>query len=248
MENYNTTENVAQPAFVPQQIGEEKSFVATGIKSFYENLTAACTALKNELQTCLETKISIDEFLSFLKSKPENWIYSKYIEINNVKYNGLSNEKIIELKMLDIDKVAVDEVLQHYAAFQNVISKMGENKFYYPIRKLYDQEKEIFYGNGELWQKIDDSFTKFTATENQNEILSVFNRLCGILNELEELNILRAKNGPTEIETLSNYIKINKMANMPFTVNPYLFSQNRLSRYKTKLTLTAPKGVNELFV
>ena len=246
MENNNTTQNVAQPEFEKQKIGEEKWFDSASVRSVYEIITDSCTNLKNQLQNCLEIKISIDDFLNFLKSNPEKWIYNKYIEINNVKFNGLSNDKIIELKMLDINKVAVGEVLQQFAGFNNVLGKLQNNTFYYPLRKLYDEEQEIFYTTGDLWEAIDNRFTIFTQTPEQNKILDIINRLCGVLNELEELNILRSKNGPVEIEQLANYVKIGKNSS-PFVVNPHLFRQHRLNKFKTNFQENEYKNINLLY-
>ena len=246
MENNNTTENVAQPAFAKQKIGEEKTFDSYAVRVIYENITDSCTELKNQLQTCLNVEISIDDFLKFLKSNPERWIFNKFIETQNIKIPGLSNEKIIELKLLDIDKVAVSQVLQQYAALKSILDKLNNNMFYYPLRKLFDEEKGVFYTSGDLWAAIDNRFTIFTQTEEQNKILDVFNRLCGVLNELEELNVLRSKNGPAEIEQLSNYIKIGKFSS-PFVVNPHLFRQHRLSKFKTNFPLNENKNINLLY-
>ena len=247
MENNNTTQNVAQPAFEKQKIGEEKSFDAVKVKLIYDKITKSCTELKNQLQTCLNVEFSIDDFLNFLKSgNSERWIFNKFIKAQNIKIPGLSNEKIIELKLLDLDKVAVSQILQQHAAYKSILDELQNNVFFYPLRKLYDEDQGIFYTTGDLFAVIDNRFTIFTQTQEQNNILDVFTRLCNVLNELVELNILRPNNGQTEIELLSIYIKTGKNSS-PFVVTPKLFSQHRLSKYKTKLPLNENKNINLLY-
>ncbi len=218
--------------FAPKRIGEEDARRSLETQSIYEHFTEAANKLKTCLETCLKKVFELDEYLSFLKNEnPQKWIYEKFIEIHEIKFPGLSTEKIIELRLLDIE---ADEALAAYEIFQSALTRVQTNNFFYPLRKLWSEEENHFEQNGDFWETCDNHYSRFTHTPEQNKILGIFENICEQLNELAELNILRPQHGQMELNALADYIEIAKARSAPFIVDRYLFSQHRLSPYKTK--------------
>ncbi len=232
--------------FKPKQIGEENTWLVTQAIKDYSSLIERLTALKKELSNCLETDFDIDNFIDFLKHDPEKWVYKKFISINDVNFPGLSTEKIIELKMLDVK--GVPALLAKYNDFKNVLDKVIESGFFYPLSKLYSEETKEFNLPVEFHADCDAYFSKFTQTPEQNEILEKFERLCEVLNELDELNIIRSKNGPDEIKMLTDFIDISKnRVDAPFVVTADLFRQHRTKTYLLKWKPESKKNIADFF-
>ena len=96
---------------------------------------------------------------------------------------------------------------------------------------------------------VEKHFSKYTETEEQNIILDKFEKLCEILNELDELGILRAKHGPDEISSLTDYIQISKFTVDPtFVVDSFLFYKHRTRKYKLKSGIPNKKTFKNFFV
>jgi hypothetical protein len=220
--------------FEPRQVGEENARQSQMTQSIYESLILAANNMKPILESCLKKPVALVEYLSFLKSeKPESWIYSKFIEFHEIKFNNLKPEKIIELRLLDIE--GVETVLAAFEKFKSALKKVEENNFYYPLSLLWDNEENVFLQNADFWEFCDNYNSRFTHTGQQNQILDIFEKICEQLNELANLNILRPANGPVELQFLPDFFEISK-TKVPtqFVVDAYLFSQHRLSRYRTK--------------
>ena len=100
----------------------------------------------------------------------------------------------------------------------------------------------------EVTFKTENSFSKFTQTEKQNIILDKFNKLCEVLNELSELNIIRPKHGAAEISMLTEYITLTTISIEPhFVVDKYLFYKHRTNIYREKTLPENTKTFNEFF-
>ena len=242
----NVKAEVIEKEFVPQRIGEEDNRLADEAWVSYEYLSNEANNLKTELAKCLNINISLDEFLDFLKSNPENWIYTKFVAINKIAFPGLSTEKIIELKLLDIK--GVEDVLAAQSKFTIALNRVKKSNFVYPFRNLYDTKENMFTVPMEVTFKAEDNFSRRTQSEKQNIILDKFNKLCEVLNELNELDIVRTKNGPDEISILTDYIKVSKIISFPtFVVDSYLFNKHRTRIYREKGLIQNNKTFNEFF-
>jgi hypothetical protein len=220
--------------FEPRQIGEENVQKSQATQFIFEALIDTINPLKPLLDACLKETVNLEDYLDFLKNdNPEKWIYKKFIQVHNIKFNNLSTEKIIELRLIDIE--GVEEVLAAFETFQSALNKVRNNGFFYPLSLLWDPAENEFVPNVDFWQACDFYYSHFTFTQKQNEILGIFEKIAEQLNELANLNILRPANGIIELNLLSDYFIISKIkATSPFVVDSYLFYKHRLSRYRTK--------------
>lgn len=219
--------------FVPRLIGIENFKILEQVDLVYSGLLSSCSGLKKAIEVSLQREITLDEFLEFLKSEPKKWLNTQYVKDNNISYPGLNTEKLIELELTGI--TGVQEVLEKLAKVKSEIKQVEKVGFYYPIKKLYNVDN----GEFELTEDFSDAcvkrFSRYTQNQEQNKILDIFERLCSDLNELNKLNVIRAKNGPNELAMLSDYIEIMKVESEPyFVVNDVLFWHPRLNKYREK--------------
>jgi hypothetical protein len=230
----NAEEVTIDSDFEPRQVGEENARQSQITQSIFESLILAANNMKPLLESCIKKPVALDDYLSFLKSEnPESWIYAKFIEIHEITFNNLKPEKIIELRLLDIE--GVDEVLAAFETFKAALKRVNENNFYFPLSKLWNLEEKLFAQNADFWQTCDDYNSRFTHTKQQNQILEIFENICEKLNELAKLNILRPENGPIELKFLPDFFEISKTkAPTQFVVDALLFSQHRLNPFRTK--------------
>lgn len=239
------TEGEQDPEFIPQRIGDEDVNRANSAQRAYEQLIEAANELKPAIENSLNREITLDEFLEFLRNDPEKWLYTQYVKDNDINIPGISIEKIIEMRMLDIS--GIPKVLEKLKLFQSNIIPIKVSGFFYPLRKLYNEQMNEFAETGNFWEERDSRFSRFTETPEQNEILNIFKRLCGVLNELDELNIVRAKNGINEISMLDQYIEISKLSTIPFVVKSHLFYRPRLEKYRKKGFPSNSSSISDLF-
>ncbi len=231
--------------FEPRQIGDENARYSQQAQSDYEALLDVTNRLRSNLHLSIKGKISLDGFLNFVQSDPEKWISEKFVVDNKINMSGLSIDKIIELKMLDIPHLP--EVMNTLEKFKTAIEKVKRNNFFFPLREFYEMETDSFAENVKFWSARDEHFANFTQNEAQNRILSKFEKLCEALNDLCEDDILRpAKHGIMELATLTEYLEISKVRAAPFVVKRYLFKAHRLRNYDAKPVIKN-NNISDLF-
>jgi hypothetical protein len=231
--------------FEPVRIGEENGRKSWETQENYTQLLDAANTLRHELSKCLEESISIDVFLNFISSNPENWIYKEYIRVKKIQFNGLDTERIIDLKLIAIN--GIDAVMTAHKTFVSALDKVKLNNFFYPLRKFFNEETNQFEQNGDFWQSCDNHYSRFTQTPEQNRILGIFNRLTDVLNELDAEGILRAKHGKNEIALLTDYIEISKTSTIPFIVTDVLFYRHRTTKYRVNDPVKKSYSFADLF-
>jgi hypothetical protein len=174
-ESGEDSEDANESDFVPRRIGEENVKMVSLAQKAYEILIEAANSLKGAVESSLKRKITIDELLQFIKSESENWVYSQYVEDNDIRFPGLSLEKIIELELLDI--TGVPEVIKKKAKLQSAVKLVEQSGFYYPLRLLYSETTNDFDFTGDFWEVCETRFSRFTQTAEQNKILLSFENL-----------------------------------------------------------------------
>ena len=222
------------PDFIPMQIGDADTRSKNIADAAYFKVCQTLGELKEALEKLLlkEGSFYIDEFFEFIKHDPERWIFDRHIESNNIVFPGMDNDRLFELKLIKIK--GIEEVLQVRNQFSAVLEEVKNSGFYYPLKKLYNPEENIFAINADFCEQQEKRFSRYTQTPEQNAILEKFNTLCEILNELNDMNVLRAQHGPDEIRMLSDFIDISKSSIRPFVVDPVLFYKHRLTKYRIK--------------
>jgi len=222
------------PNFEPMQIGEIDVRAQNISDAAYFKICETMGTLKEAIEKLLlkEGRLNIDEFFEFVKSDPERWIFDRYILENNI-VSPMDSDRMFELKLIKIE--GIEDVLHLHKQFLLALEGVKDCGFYYPLKKLYNAEENIFSLTTDFCEQQEIRFSKFTKTAAQNKILEQFNQLAELLNEFNESGIIRAQHGPDEIRMLADHFKISKSSSRPFAVDSFLFLRaNRLSKYRIK--------------
>ncbi len=229
--------------FEPKPIGDSDYRRFNAINSSYEKLTKSANNLKTQLEECLCKKYGVEQFIEFTKSNAKGWVAREYIKNNNIEFPGMDTLKLIDLGVVTIP--GVEQLLVALEQFKNGVPKTGaEESFYYPLSQLWVEESNEFNViENDFMQEALEACTRFTDSEDQNEILKILENICCGLNDLARFGVLRPKHGSTELEHLAAWIDVdNGFKSMdttdisekeqPFTVCPIVFWRPRMSRYK----------------
>lgn len=229
-----------QEQFDPMLIGAPNKRGQLAAEDAYGQLTETL----NELQPAFEKAIfqkensstftGTGELFEFINSKfPEKWITRRYIEANEISIANLDSERIIELELVRVP--AAPDLL---ALRQRVLKQLEVVKasgFYYPVSNLYNCETGKFEITNDLFKEAEKRFCRVTQSQAQNEIVTIFNELCEVLNKLHRINIIRGKNGSAELNLLDSFIDVMKeQPEDPFVVKDTLFYTTRLYGYRIK--------------
>jgi hypothetical protein len=222
------------PDFIPMQIGDADTRSISISDTAYFKVCETLGELKEALEKLLlkEGRFSIDEFFEFLQHEPERWIFDYFVKQNNINYPFMDDDRLFEQKLIKIK--GIEDVLVLRKQFTAVLEGVKNSGFYYPLKKLYNPDENIFAINTDFCEQQEARFSRFTQTKEQNVILEVFNRLTDVLNELNDLNIIRAQHGPDEIKMIADWIDISKSNSRPFVVDNVLFYKHRLTKYRIK--------------
>lgn len=221
--------------FEPKLIGDPDFKRLDEINSAYEKLFGIAEKLKSELEKCLkrEKPFSFSDFLDFLTSDAQKWIYTRHIEYNNLNYPGINLEKLIELEAITI--VGIEDVINTRNEFVKLKHWIAKLKFNYPLCKLWDDETQRFVENQDFWEAVDKFCSRITKSEEQNRILKKMENLRDALNDLVEEGIIRPNNGITELDHLKHWLLLPSRSNLTgFSVDRTLFQSFRMSKYEIK--------------
>ncbi|QIA06439.1 hypothetical protein [Draconibacterium halophilum] len=221
--------------FEPKLIGDPDFKRLDEINRAYEKLFGLTEQLKRELEECLkrEKPFSFTEFLDFLTSDTQKWIYTKHIEYNNLNYPGINLEKLIELEAITIE--GINDVLNSKAEFDKLKDTVKKLRFNYPLIKLWNEEDQRFAENQDFWEAVDKFCSRITKSEEQNRILKKMENLRDALNDLVEEGIIRPNNGIPELDHLKHWLLLPNRSNLTgFSVDRTLFQSFRMSKYEIK--------------
>lgn len=221
--------------FEPRQIGRPDPRRVTEITRAYQNMINATVSLQLGIEYCLrkDEGLGIDFFFDSLKEDTAKFISRKFVEINEINIPGISIEKLKESDLLDIQEL--DHAVEERKNFDKAWETVKATHFIYPLRKLYVNDEVGFELTEDFHQQVQMKIGRFTQNEQQNLILKKMEKLCEVLNELNELHILHPHKGPTEIENISNYIDIDRTnIDAPFQVSDILFYKHRMGAFREK--------------
>jgi hypothetical protein len=240
VENDATETPVNYQDFEPMLIGEPNRRGQLAAEDAYGQLLE----MLNELQPALEKAIFEDgkpslftgasELFEFVNSEfPEKWIIRKYIQENQISFPKQDIERIIELRLVKVQEAPeLLNLRQRILKQLEVVKKTG---FYYPVANLYNRETRKFELNDHFFQAAEVRFCRVTQSPEQNEIVIIFNELCEALNKLHRKNILRGKNGLTELSLLDSFFDVmTGEPENPFIVKDTLFYTHRLYNLRVK--------------
>jgi hypothetical protein len=226
---------MSKKEFIPRQIGRPNPRRETEIVTAYQNMLYASVNLQLATEYCLREVegFGIDFFMESLKEGTEKFIRRKFIEINKVSIPGISTEKLMNSDLLDIQEI--EHAIEERKAFDEAWRKVEATHFIYPLRKLYVDDQIGFELTEDFHEKLQQKIGRFTDNEKQNFILEKIKNLCGVLNSLNELGILNAEKGPTELTFISDWIEIDfQSPDGPFVVTDILFWKRRLRQFRDK--------------
>ena len=146
--------------FTPLEIGLPDYKNERAIIEIYQEICNIADVLLLNLQWFLSDHSDLKLFFDFLQSKqPREFLYSRFIETNKIQVPGLSIEKIIQLDLIDVPKDDFEGILTLRAQLLTVIAKSSNERFYFPLSKLY-------YKHNSLSESIDDPELRDAFIEN----------------------------------------------------------------------------------
>ena len=219
--------------FTPIQIGETDPKKSVEAFDAYTDMLQLVDTIKTTIcQTLKIEQLDIETLFDFFRNSPERWIYLQYIERNPLSNPDYDIERIIELKLIRIE--GLETLVNLHKKFITLWEKIRPLKTKFTLRQLIDNSPEK---TDLLLSELDKKYSRFTETKQQTLIVGKLNQIAELLNDLNEMNIVRAKNGPTEINLLGEYFDISDWSNSrPFVVTDVLFYRHRLQGYRTKNT------------
>lgn len=234
--------------FVPQRIGQPDLRREKEIINAYQKVIECACEYQLAISACISLDLT-DDFSSFklliesLRTDTKEFLSRKYIEINKLSFPGLAIEKLIENDLISTNEISY--AVEMRKALDDALKNAKNTGFSYPLDNLNSDWEIMWELSDDFLNEVKNHVSRFTQNEEQNNIFGIFERLTDVLNELNSLNILRAKNGVNEISSLKDYIKITRTDMEPhFEISSYLFNTHRLRGYldKPKKKAIVPKS------
>lgn len=231
--------------FTPKQIGLADTKLESAIIDLYSAICDQANALHFLFEDFLSQKRDIPLFFEFIKSKSaKEWLYQKFIEMNQIHVPGLSLEKIIELDLIDVPREDFTALLDQRKELIRLIEKAKEFRFFFPLEKLFFQVDEeisdfgISYQSPTLIQspEFDQALylhvRKFTKNQEENEALESINKIIEGLNDLVQMGVIRNEKfqAATDLDDLLSSVVFSHNSETPFSISPKLALKRPFSR------------------
>ncbi|MBN2640007.1 MAG: hypothetical protein JXR65_13075 [Bacteroidales bacterium] len=227
--------------FEPMPIGGPNQQDLSFILNVYEVIAKQTNALKHQLEECLgiTTPYPVDSFIEFLHADPKVWIYDEYIRITDMKPIRPGENLHVVLDGGSVPAPNIEMVLELKESLLRTFDRMKEVKFYYPLRKLWNEKQNEFDTvENSFFEDAINFFSWFTISPKQNEVLDKMKNVCEALNELVKLGVLRPKNGIYEFDVLAEMIEVNRFVDPKkneyaeaFTLPRHLFLKRRMNQF-----------------
>ncbi len=221
--------------FTPLAIGLPNMKREQAIVKVYTEICERADALLLLFQWFLSEESDLKLFFDFLNSKnPREFLYLRFIEINKITFPGLSIEKIMQFDLVDVPKEDFEELLMQRKQLLESIKKTDEDRFYFPLKKLYYNDGngiEGFQisnqsGNNERAPEFDELlFNKvrvWTISEKENQVLEVINKAINALNDLVQQDIIRndTQRWKIDMEDFIQAIEFSLKTDRPLSLYP----------------------------
>ncbi len=198
-------------------------------------------------------KVPLGHFSQFINStNPEYFLTQKFIEKNKISVPGISIEKLIASKMIDIPKMKVDDCLQGRVELLKLTDQLGKENYSIPLEKLYYSEDNLFGFDperpefAELNEQIVNDLSVYTQTVEQNKIVEILENYCNATNDLVELGIL-----PSDQRCLNPHsfliaaLTVDRTSNRPAVLSQRVFLTGRLKQFGSNNQKIRPGLNNE---
>ena len=139
-----------------------------------------------------------------LDDRPEK-ILAELMKQKGVAPDGLKAEKMIELGLVEGN---VSEIVDNLRQMQ--IAKANANRlFKYDLSKLIN-EVGLFSLTPELQNLIREHYTKYTASQTENDILDSLEKFIAVLNEFAKFGLVKPTLGRYGLNPLLNLINASE--------------------------------------
>lgn len=170
-------------------------------------------------------EIPLEYVLGYLKTKDrKRYLREKFIERNEILIPGISNDKLIEMDILDIAPLDSEEsaLIEFDRLKQRYINQHWD--FAFPISKLYlksttDEGDNMFYFSDELQQAINQHCSTYARTKEQRELFKAVENIAASFNYLVSIGVSIGK-----IWSFVEFAIDEDRMNKTFTINKNLFS------------------------
>ncbi len=219
--------------FKSKQVGKPDDVLKNQIISAYSNLISNACALELQIEFCLNnlSGFGVNFFMEAINSDLETFIKTKYIELNKINFPGISNARLIESNLLDIN--GLEDAIKANKTFQVSFTEAKATRLNFPLQKLYVDNETGWELTTDFYNEVEKTVCQFTQNEHQNNILDKIEQFCNVLNNLSELNVIRANRGKFEINNLINLVDCDRTnPDKPFAVNSFIFRRSRFENIK----------------
>ncbi|MCL4483232.1 MAG: hypothetical protein M1445_11620 [Bacteroidetes bacterium] len=190
MENFND--------FTPKMIGQPDLVNRQRINKLYTDLAEKLQQIRFGYEDILQVNlISLEDLLNVLKMKSadfELFLKRTHIAAAELKFPGLSVEKLIEIDAVEIPK-EISLIVEVHKEIIELVNLIRETHFVFPISRLFDFEDTSHALSDDFKKALEEYTVSFTENENQNEAVLAVEKFCEALNDLIELKIIKKEGG-----------------------------------------------------
>lgn len=237
--------------FVPKMIGREDLELRAKIKSLYYELANRAAGFVFDAQDLLiNYELKPEIFFELIKKDHEDlilYLKREYVRANKISIPGINMEKLISADLVDLPN-DYDRIVTNWKETNELIDKIKETRFFFPLSKLITSEGSSFDLNEEFEKKLLNFTSSWTENETQNEVLKVVENLCDAINDLIQLNLVK-KQGvmwTNAIEVLKMGIAHNEKSERPLSPERDIFKKywplERFGNHKPFNPVTQNRG------
>lgn len=231
--------------FTPKQIGVPDSKLENAIATAYTDICDQATAMFILFERLFGTQSDPILFIEFVNLKnPKDFLYQRFIEINQIHVPGLSIDKIVELDLIDVPRNDFAALIEQRKDLLNMIEKVKEYRFFFPLAKLFrriDEEISDFaisyqspvnIETPEFDQALYYHIRKFTKNQEENVALESINKIIEGLNDLVQMGVIRNNKLTyrTDLEEMLDSIVFASNSDTPLSISPKLALKRPFTR------------------
>lgn len=231
--------------FTPKQIGLPDTKLENAIATAYTDICYQAEAMFILFERLFGNQPDPTLFLEFVSFKnPKEWLYQRFIEMNQIHVPGLSIDKIVELDLIDVPRDDFAALIDQRKDLLTLIDKAKEYRFFFPLAKLFRRVDQdicdfvISYQNPDVFktpefdQALYYHIRKFTKNQEENEALESIDKIIEGLNDLVQMGILRNNKLTyrTDLEEMLDSIVFASNSDTPLSISPKLALKRPFTR------------------
>jgi len=224
MKKANTT------GFEPREIGLADYARSAQIKELYKTFFNGITRLYDSVCIFLKREPDLALFFTYFLEDEVNGnerddLILLYLDINNIRFKGLSTTQVIRQGLVDVDPTPVLDLLlpikKQIPGLQNCGIWLAGC-----LEDTFNPETKEFSLTDDMRERIDSFNIRRTENELQNNILGDIEMICAGLNGLQKSGVLCKKNLSWEFikNVMGNAITTKNVMRL-FSPNPLMFDR-----------------------